>query len=429
MTLRKIVRVLVALVLLLFAGYVVWDQIEARGLRREIDAIAARGEPVALDEAPVGADTPERHDAARIYAAAAERERELLPEHTFLLWTIDVDAPRAQPIADLEAKYRPDAPILQLLDQAAPLDFNGFGDVEVPGRNPLSASAVLADIRADLFSVKGKPNEAAASLVSSARALRTHQDSYLRWIGVSRLLGSVRILLRHTSPGEPALKQLQDAIASLPDTDTVAAEVQRSRASMLDDWRNPRRTVSEAMLQRILRPWMARSQRAQLKATEQALAVAREPWPGKLAAAKALEQRYAAAIREASRRRDVFSRLVSPYGDGIAIVSVLPSGYELASRRVMLTVLAIERYRRAHGESLPASLNALVPAYLPSIPIDPFSGSAPVYKQTNDAYLVYSLDANAADDGGALYGVGSKGQLSPRQGMPRDLGIRVEIGK
>jgi len=414
---------------LLFAGYVVWDQIEARGLRREIDAIAARGEPVALDETPVGADTPERHDAARIYAAAAERERELLPEYTFRLWSIDVDGPSAPPLADLEAKYRPDTPVLQLLDQAAPLDFNGFGDVEVPSRNPLSSSALLSDLRADLFSVKGKANEAAASLVSSARALRTHADTYSRWVGMTRLLGSVRILLRHTSPGEPALKHLQDAIATLPDTDNVAAEVQRARANMLDDWRNPRATVSEAVLQRALRPWIARSQRAQLAATAEALAVAREPWPGKLAAARALEQRYADSIRKATQRRGFFDRLMSPYGSGIPIVTVLPSGYELAARRVMLTALAIERYRRAHAESLPASLDALVPAYLPAVPVDPFSGSALVYKQTNDAYLVYSLDANGADDGGALYGVGSRGQLSPRQGTPRDLGIRVEIAK
>ena len=413
----------------MFAGYLVWDQIEVRALRRAIDAIAARGEPVTIDETPVGADTPERHDAARIYAAAAQRERELLPEQTFRLSLIDVDSPSAPSFADLEARYRPDAPILQLLDQAAPLDFNGFGDVEISGRNPLSTSAVLADLRADLFSVKGKPDEAAASLVSSARALRTQADAYMRWIGVSRLLGSVRILLRHTSPGEPALKQLQEAIATLPDDDRVAAEVQRARASMLDDWRNPSRSVSEAVLQRAFRPWIARSQRAQLAATEDALAVAREPWPGKLAAAKALERRYAGAIKELTGRRGFFDRLMGPYGYGIPIISVLPSGYELASRRVMLTALAIERYRRAHAEALPPSLDALVPAYLPAIPLDPFSGSAVVFKPSRDAYLVYSVDANATDDGGALYGVGSKGQLNPRQGTPRDLGIRVPIAK
>ena len=426
---RTVRRILLALVLILIVGYLTWDWVEWRRLSRTIAEIEARGEPITLDETPVGADTPERHDAARIYAAAAVRERELLPEHTFRLSLIDVDSPSAPLFADLEAKYRPDAPVLQLLDQAAPLDFNGFGDVEVSGRNPLSTSAVLADLRADLYSVKGKPNEAAASLVSSARALRTQADAYYRWIGVSRLLGSVRILLRHTSPGEPALKQLQDAIAALPDNDTVAAEVQRARASMLDEWRNPSRTVSEAVLQRAFRPWIARSQRVQLVATDEALAVAREPWPGKLAAARALERRYTAAIQKATGRRGFFDRLLSPYGYGIPIVSVLPSGFELASRRVMLTVLAVERYRRAHADSLPASLDALVPAYLPAVPVDPFTGSAPVYKQANGAYLVYSVDANGADDGGALYGVGSKGQLNPRQGTPRDLGIRVEIGK
>jgi len=427
--LRKVGRILVALLLILFAGYLVWDQIEVRALRRQIDAIAARGEPVAIDDTPVGADTPERHDAARIYAAAAEREREFLPEYTFRLWVIDVDSPTPPVIADLEAKYRSDAPVLQLLDQAAPLDFNGFGDVEIPSRNPLSASAVLSDLRADLFSVKGKPDDAVSALVSSARAVRTSADTYSRWIGVSRLLGSVRILLRHTSPSEPALAKLQNAVASLPDADSVAAEMQRSRASMIDDWRNPRGTVSEAVLRRILRPWLTRSQRAELAATDEGLVVAREPWPGKLAAAQALERKYAPAIKQLSERRGFFARIAQPYGFGIPLVSVLPNGYELAARRVMIATLAIERYRRTHAEAPPESLDALVPAYLDAVPQDPFAKSPLVFRRGKDAYLVYSIDRDQKDDGGALYGVGSKGQLNPRLGTPRDLGIRVEIAK
>jgi hypothetical protein len=426
---RKALRLVLFVLLSAFAGYVVWDQVESRRLARAIAEIEARGEPITIDDTPVGADTPERHDAARIYAAAAERERELPSEHTFRLWTIDVDSPTPPSIADLEAKYRPDAPILQLLDQAAPLDFNGFGDVEVGARNPLSIGALLADLRADLYAVNGKGDEAASSLVTAARTVRTSVDAYSRWVGLARLLGSVRILLRHASPGEAALARLQNAIAGLPDTDTVAEEVQRSRARMLDEWRDPRRTVSEAVVHRVLRPWIVRSQRAQLAATEAALAVAREPWPGKLAANKALEQRYAASIKELTRRRGVFARIANQYGGGIPIINVLPSGYELAARRVMVTTIAIERYRRAHAASLPPSLDALVPAYLPAVPIDPFSGAALVFKPSKEAYLVYSVDANGKDDGGALYGVGSKGQLSPRQGLPRDLGIRVEIGK
>jgi hypothetical protein len=64
-----------------------------------------------------------------------------------------------------------------------------------------------------------------------------------------------------------------------------------------------------------------------------------------------------------------------------------------------------------------------VPAFLPAVPVDPFSGEPLVYKPSAADYLLYSVDANRKDDGGQIYGIGS---LNP---MPlprvRDYGIRV----
>ena len=66
---------------------------------------------------------------------------------------------------------------------------------------------------------------------------------------------------------------------------------------------------------------------------------------------------------------------------------------------MLVTELAIDEYRLERGH-LPESLAELVPRYLPSIPLDPFSGQPLVYRQRSDGYLLYSVGANGVDDGG-----------------------------
>jgi len=63
-------------------------------------------------------------------------------------------------------------------------------------------------------------------------------------------------------------------------------------------------------------------------------------------------------------------------------------------------VVALERYRRVHA-AYPESLDALVPGRLDSVPEDPFTGSAFVYKRVDKDYQLYSLGWGQSDDGGA----------------------------
>lgn len=424
---RTVVRILGLVLLASVAGYIIWDRIEARALARDIAAIAARGEPITTAEPPHGADTPERLEAAQLYAAAASRVAALTPEDTLNLWRVDVDSPTSPPLAELEGRYRPDAPYLQLLDRAAPLDFNGFGELEVDSQEQFRLAIVFADLRADLLSARGKPNDAVASLVSAVRAHRTLSSSIDRPIVAARLLGSVRILLRHTSPDEASLARLQQAVTELPDEDSVLSQVQRRRAEMIGWWSNERDSLPQAVARRLLRPIVARAQRRQLAAMDEAVAAAREPWPAKMAAARRLEARYVSSTRELMKRRGFFADLMLAYSPAVAgSVNVTGAGQELAARRVVLAALAVERYRRAHDGTPPATLQELVPAYLRSVPTDPFSGAALIYRGTPSGFVIYSVDANGKDDGGAFYGIGTNNQLNPLRGVPRDFGIRVE---
>ena len=71
-----------------------------------------------------------------------------------------------------------------------------------------------------------------------------------------------------------------------------------------------------------------------------------------------------------------------------------------AYNNLLLTELALRAYREGRG-AYPASLNALVPAYLPRVPLDPFTDGQPLrYRLANGRPLLYSVGPDATDDGG-----------------------------
>jgi len=70
-----------------------------------------------------------------------------------------------------------------------------------------------------------------------------------------------------------------------------------------------------------------------------------------------------------------------------------------ADTRLLAAALALRAYHLDHG-AYPASLEALTPTYLPSVPQDPF-GSVPLkYKVTGSGYSLYSIGPDGIDDGG-----------------------------
>jgi hypothetical protein len=65
-----------------------------------------------------------------------------------------------------------------------------------------------------------------------------------------------------------------------------------------------------------------------------------------------------------------------------------------------LLVLASKRWRLERG-SYPAELRMLVEEqYVHQLPLDPFGDGPPVYRRTQDGFLLYSLGLNFADEGG-----------------------------
>ena len=111
--------------------------------------------------------------------------------------------------------------------------------------------------------------------------------------------------------------------------------------------------------------------------------------------------------------------LVGEYGLVATFVPVLTRYDERmrqaqADHHATLVCLAVLAYH-AKTARYPATLDALVPEYLPSLPIDPYDGKPLKYRPTDGGadFVLYSIAADFSDDGGA-----GKHAWEPRASLP-----------
>jgi len=73
-----------------------------------------------------------------------------------------------------------------------------------------------------------------------------------------------------------------------------------------------------------------------------------------------------------------------------------------ASRRVLITAIALERYRAKHKRA-PEKLSELAPEFLQAVPTDFVTGESLRYRATDDGHFsLYSLGLDGVDNGGTL---------------------------
>ncbi len=451
-------RVLIALVILLIpaAIHAIWDQVESTLFAREVARIAARHEPVSTVFQRFRLPTAEQHEAARIYAAAANlaasKYRDPRPgNRDDQVEAAFASGHAAVGLENLRREYVEGEPALDLLNLASRLDFAGFGPIApelYENASSLQALNGVNCLRADILTARGDAKGAAGALIQSVRLQRTISREFYRGIAARRLFGSLRLLLRYAPPDPDTLLALQRGFEELPDEDDVAEQLEMERARLLGDfWPYPpdrptwalrplmsTRGVADTVGFVALRPLLTHAARGQFKPFEDAIAAAREPWPQKLDSRLALMSRYRLNPDGSRTRTLLLDRAVALMPPALGILNLnyyLPAaGMNLAIRRTSITALATERYRRAHDGDAPGSLDALVPDYLAAVPQDPFSGQPLRYRRTADSYIVYSVDVNRIDDGGVLYGFGSGSTARMRRAddpSPRDIGIRVPL--
>ncbi len=121
-------------------------------------------------------------------------------------------------------------------------------------------------------------------------------------------------------------------------------------------------------------------------------------------------------------RSNWFRFTINPnFGGNIVLESVLlglPNILEKAAAnfalsRQVLTMIALRRYELAEGK-LPEKLDALVPKYLPAVPLDPFD-NAPM-RWDSASGVLYSVGSDFKDDGGRF--------TDPYKSDNKDVGMR-----
>jgi hypothetical protein len=182
-------------------------------------------------------------------------------------------------------------------------------------------------------------------------------------------------------------------------------------------------TPFEAIALRLSRPLRDHAIVKELAEFDEVLARAAAPWPQKLDEAARLERKYP----RPNSRGSAVTNILNPFGTHAAnsqLRFMIPVAAEsLARARASIGAIAIARWRADHGGALPASLDELVPAYVSTRLIDPYSGAGLKYTSHAGGYRVYSVGRNRTDDGGK-WDQSSDLQWA-RRGDPLDVGIAV----
>jgi hypothetical protein len=150
-----------------------------------------------------------------------------------------------------------------------------------------------------------------------------------------------------------------------------------------------------------------------LKVSSQEISIVKSPYPQCLVAAKRLNERI-------SKSRSDFLGSILLFDHGRLVER---QARDMASMELWLTALAIERYRLANQDHLPAKLTDLVPTFLPSVPQDPFDGQPLRFKPLEKGYVIYSVGPDRTDDGGREWQRRPKGATND---LPYDITFIVE---
>ena len=422
----------VAFVLLLpLVAHAAWDYAETRRLDSSIAKIRARHDPLTSQEIqhPV-ALTGEAADAARYYRGAAsvvgpewdeEQRTKLRARINDALWS---DTWPDALVGDLRSRVLRDNDVYHLLDRATPLAFEGFGlgaNYSVRSGEMLQLARV-APLRTLLRALDRDGNGAGASLYSELRLQRTLEGALspgpVSAFTAAGLGDSIRLIVNRSQPDEAALSQIASRLRDMDHDDRLKMFLLRARASIFDsatyygpELLNMGRIQSLAGSAAIMRPWMMKMLNERVETFGALIEGAGRPWP----------------VRMDPPASAYFSD--SPkWGSSRLIDSWLMTGIgsDVASIRCARIVVAVERYRLAHGQALPSRLEDLVPSLLDVVPIDPFSGKPLRFVTEDGGYVAYSLGLNRQDDGGRLATKDMVRQRFVDSAPPAaDLGIRI----
>jgi hypothetical protein len=437
-----LVMVLIAMALL--ALLILADYLVEKQLGNEIIRISQASEPITfLDLQPVLNQSGTGEDAAGYYEEAlgsiSPGDLESLNRvNTFYRKSIislpanqfpgEIHEKTAQNLAKLQ-------PVLEKFDKAATLPLSRF-DIGIKEGMQVcktrldraQTAAFLLSLRTLHLILQGEDDAAVDSVITMLKMTRIFDPCptivlhVAKAVFVAHACQDIHLLLEHARPSEKSLAKLQDALSQTIPANTLERMFFAERAYQLEMARNliPDNVASRFLQDKVpplperlslpsSRWGQLRVRRASvryLRDMARLIAAAHLPWPEPLDAIVTDTLHPAEKPSGLLSSGAVFIRLTA---ETVALV------------RCTILAVAIERYQRQHGE-LPAALDDLCPAYIDSLPFDPFTGKKLLFSRDEEAYVVYSVSTNRRDDGGST--------IRQADGnSPQDCGLRVRLRK
>ncbi len=440
---RRILLALILAAIVLLCGLMAMNFIVERQLGGEIARISRAVEPVTFSELRPGTPTEANDVAATSYIQAIvtvnPNNLAILKQlNAFYRKNIDslpanqFPADARERAAQLLGEYRQ---AFEKIDDAAGLSMGQFDIGVQKGLQVYAANlqrvqtiVFLLSLRTLDLLVAGQGDQAAESIVSTLKIMRTIDTHPVMVLHVGKIAfltlacEDVRILLEHGSVGEQSLQLLQQALSqSFPD-DALERSFLTERVYQIE---MARYLLPAAITKKYLpaqapdipeRIALPASRWAQMRLRYQSvryfrymaalLTAVRQPWPKRLDAAIGLAD-------PATKKKG-----------GVLLTGAQLARFTAETSAIVhctIAALSVQRYHLAQNK-LPASLDDLVPAYIDSVPIDPFTGGKLLYRFDEEAYVVYSTGINRLDDNGNL-------QPTEDQTTTLDRGVRIRIAK
>jgi hypothetical protein len=348
-------------------------------LRKETARIAAAGEPTSYDElraAAVESEDGLDDDAGPDYRAAIGLSCDIDETTIERLLKTYRDGARACPPAAPSETVRTDTrrilaearPLLELLDRAAEkrscrhvIDV----DASFPPFRCFRTAAALLSLRTVDLAVAGDGDRAVSSLVSALRFLRALEAEPVLIAHLVRLANAGRAsndlpVVLGARASEPSLRTLEGELRRAEAPGLVRRALLGERIWLIELVRHPGG-------ERFWQDWEARRKIARdIGAMAPAVHAAADPWPAVLSSVPAAAPRDKAAVWSTTIERTA------------NVVALMRAG------RVGTLV---DLYGRRRG-ALPSDLSELAASSGESLPVDPYTGNAFVYRRTDDGFSV-----------------------------------------
>jgi hypothetical protein len=386
-----------AAILILLVGYTGCDFWAERRLASALAPIQAKY-GVLSGEAPRGPEVPALENRARLVKAAAALANPGTPDQRSALTRFRANpAPQAVP-PELRAYLETNAESLRIARQFRTRSATGFGlQYGMTGeRPPLLDMRTLSNVLyvASVQAIDARQPDEAASLIAAGMALssstRHEPDLITQLIRIAIAdppVDALQQLLQQIDVPKRALDELAAALAEnrdpAPMTVGLIGEVRLVHsgfAALAAGRHNDQMAVSlpwiaAPPLSRLMRPMIRWSHAQYLEEVGGLLDQQTGPRP-----------RPALPERPQGARWSFVGLMSATLIPGLA--RAVQSGDDFASQQAAAEVaVALGRFKLDLGV-YPDALSALVPTYLSSVPIDPFTGEVPVYSRDDKGFTL-----------------------------------------